>query len=674
MRNPVVAAMVLLCGCSSTPTKTLVLLHTNDEHSHLIGFAPEADDFPTPSMGAGIAGGIARRATLLAQERARVQAMGKDAASLTVSAGDNTMGTLVQVATTTAAPDFTLMKQLGYDVTTWGNHEFDFGPKALADATMVAEANGGITPTVASNVHFSPTDPGDDTLAALFDESGHDTSKPAHRYLVVTASNGLKVGFVGVLGADAAQFATIKAPVTFSVPAGGSESDTAGVIAQIAKDVQPVVDTLRNVEKVDVVVALSHSGVDPDDPTKGEDYQLAQNVSGIDVIVSGHTHTHTAAFTVTNPTTGKPVVIQEAGRFGDTLGRITLTVDGKGVHYDAGDTALLPVDDSIAADASVESKVTAAVGAVESTKLASGKSFLEATLGEITGMSITDDPNTVGDLYLYPLATTTFDVPGEALRKETPFIVLSADAQLAAAEQFAGKTDAAVQVMGVIRGDLPKGKTGKIAFGDVFRVLPLGLSTADGSVGYPLVRFAIPLAAMKAALEASASLSYSSTDAGAYFMVTAGMRYEFDTSRPPFSTSGSSIDPNNGRVTKIIFASDHSQPDTFDNVVFDLSQGGYVGSASPLQPVVVVTNLYVAQFAASFGITLGKPDGSGNFDRPDQAIIHRPDGSEVKEYEATAGYIFARAAANGGALPSRYDAASGMFPSRAICSGPLCSP
>jgi 5'-nucleotidase / UDP-sugar diphosphatase len=673
-------SLLLLAGCgdSSSSTRTLVLLHTNDEHSHLLGFQPEEDDFPTPSSGTGtIQGGIARRATLLAQERMRLQALGKDAASLTVSAGDNTMGTLVQVAETTAAPDFVMMKQLGYDVTIWGNHEFDYGPKGLAKSTMTALAAGGVTPTVSTNVHFSTTDAADDELAALFDESGHDASKPAHRFWVVTAANGLKVGFVGVMGADAQQFATVKAPVTFSVPPGGVETNKPGVITQIAEDVQPIVDKLRNDEKCDVVVALSHSGVDPAEPEKGEDYQLARNVSGLDVIVSGHTHTSTAAFTVTNPKTMKPVVVQEAGRFGDTLGKITLTVDKSGVHWDAAGTALIDVDDKVAADPAVAAQVSTMVGSIETTKLAGGKSFLEAALSNVTGMSISDDASTVGDLYFYPLATTAFDLPGEALRKETPLLVLSADAQLAAADQFSGgTTDLAVQVAGVIRGDLPKGKTGKLGFGDVFRILPLGISTADGTVGYPLTRFNLILGEIKAALEASASAAYSSQDLGAYYMVSAGARYEYDTSRPVFSTSGSPIDPNNGRVTKIIFASDHSKPDTFDKVVFDVTQPDpWVGGV--LTQYTVVTNLYVAQFASSFGIKLKKPDGSGKeFASPTEAIIKRPDGSEIKDYEALAAFIRTQAMTSGGALPSRWNAAAtpAMFPTRAICAGPLCTP
>jgi 5'-nucleotidase/UDP-sugar diphosphatase len=668
--------LVAGCGDSAKPTRTLVLLHTNDEHSHLLGFEPEQDDFPTPSSGTGvIKGGAARRMTLLTQERAKVTALGADAASLTVSGGDNSMGTLTQVAQPTAGPDFTVMKQLGYDVTNWGNHEFDFGPKGLAQAMTAAQANGGAVPTVASNIHFSATDAGDDELAALFDETGKDATKPAHRSLVLTAANGLKVGFIGVMGADAAQFATIKAPVTFSIPAGGVETNRAGVLTQIIEDLQPIVDNLRNVEKCDVIVALSHSGLDPQDPAKGEDYLLAQNLNGLDVVVSAHTHTVTKAFTVANAATGKQVVVQEAGSFGELLGKITITVDGKGVHWDEANTAMLDIDDKVAADGAVTTKINAVVAGLESTKLTGGKSYLETALSNLLGMSIADDPAKVGDLYFYPLADTTFDLDGGmSNRTESPILVLSADGMLAAADQYSGgKTDVAVQVAGVIRGNLPKGKTGKIAFGDVFRVLPLGISTGNGTVGYPLTRASLLLPELKAALEASASASYSSQDLTGYFMVLGGAKYEFDTNRPVFNTSGNPLDPANGRVTKITFATDHTKPDVFDHVAFDVANGGFIDP--PLSFVNVVTNLYVAQFATSFGIKLKKTDGSGDqFASPSDAILKRGDGTEVKDYDALGAMIRSEAQANGGALPARWDAkTAGNFPRRAICSGTLCT-
>src|SRR2546426_607291 len=84
------------------------------------------------------------------------------------------------------------------------SHVIGFGPGALAKAIGYARDNGGMVPAVSSNIHFSATNTGDDTLEALFDESSAPSSKPLHRSLIVTASNGLRVGFVGIVGADAA--------------------------------------------------------------------------------------------------------------------------------------------------------------------------------------------------------------------------------------------------------------------------------------------------------------------------------------------------------------------------------------------------------------------------------------------------------------------------------------
>jgi hypothetical protein len=59
---------------------------------------------------------------------------------------------------------------------------------------------------------------------------------------------------------------------------------------------------------------------------------------------------------------------------------------------------------------------------------------------------------------------------------------------------------------------------------------------------------------------------------------------------------------------------------------------------------------------------------------PEQAIVKRPDGSEVKEWEALAWFVKRESAANGGTLPARYDKARTQYPRRMICAGPLCKP
>lgn len=275
--------------------KTLVLLFTSDEHSHLFAFSPELDDFPvksTPGNGALI-GGVARRATVLARERAAASAAKK--ATLTVSAGDNQMGCLPEVAFETASIDYGTMADLGYDITTLGNHEFDLGPTALAHSLDAAKARGKLPPIVATNIKFDAANPADDALAAHYSADVGD-DKAIHPYRVIKASNGMRVGFIGYVGVNASSVATHKAPVQFS-ESGVDPKDVTNndvVLPKLYADLSPVVNTLRSQEKVDLVIALSHAGV-RDSSTEagiaaGEDTQVAKNVPGIDVIISGHAH------------------------------------------------------------------------------------------------------------------------------------------------------------------------------------------------------------------------------------------------------------------------------------------------------------------------------------------------------------------------------------------------
>ncbi|MFL5399998.1 MAG: bifunctional metallophosphatase/5'-nucleotidase, partial [Myxococcales bacterium] len=526
-----VAISALAAACSgSDSSRGLVLLHTNDEHSHLLGFGPEKDEFPIDPAHVGtgaIVGGASRRATILAQERQR--ASGRGASTLTVSAGDNMMGTLAQLPATATAPDYQVLSLLHYDVTTLGNHEFDFGPDTLAQIVNAATAAGAKVPIVSSNIHFSGVAGAPDApLAALFDETGTSASSPIHRYLVLTTANGLKVGFVGIVGADAANVAPLKAPVTFSVNSLAGESNLAASMQVLFNDVQAVVDRMRNEARPDVVVALSHSGLDPANPQTldaSEDAQIAHHVSGIDVIVSGHSHTQVKAFLVANDKTGKNVLVQQAGRFGDAVGRIALNVDKDGkVSFDMNESGIVPVDDRTApADADVNKVITDAYTAVETAPVVTTPqplSFMQVTLAHITG-AIPPLGGPAGSLLFAPISQLTFDVENAGGQRETALLDLAADAMLSATNDpthplidvqgnpVAGRTDLAVEGAGVLRvSKLEQGKTGLLGFGDVFRAVPLGGSRTSGTPGYPLTRFAISGFELRAAFEVTAGLAY----------------------------------------------------------------------------------------------------------------------------------------------------------------------
>ncbi|MGZ6124676.1 MAG: metallophosphoesterase [Myxococcales bacterium] len=690
---PLLCAFALACGGSKPPRK-LVLLHTNDEHSHLLGFGPEADDFArtylgaSPGTGSGaIKGGASRRAVVLKAERDAAKTAGAD--TLTVSAGDNMMGTLAQIAATTASPDFRVMKMLGYDVTTLGNHEFDYGPAGLAAAVAAAKGSAeGLPQIVSTNIHFSGTS-GDAPLRALFDESGTDAALPIHRKLVVVTPNGLRVAFVGIMGADAAAVAPLKAPTTFSIAQGTTDDNRLASLAQIFTDLQPYVDSLRRDDKADLVVALSHSGADVASPDKSEDFAIARNLAGIDVIVSGHTHTEVPATLIANERNGRQVLVQQAGRYGDNVGRISLSVgEGGTVTFDTAGSGLIAVDDTEpASDASINTFVGGVIQALEQTPIAPGKpSFLGYTLAEI--LQAPPPPSTgTGTLYNHPIAGLDYDVDNIGRFQETELLVLAADAQLAAANEVQ-PTELAVEASGVIR--VPKLETakqapfaGKLGFGDVFRAVPLGASPASGTPGYPLCRFGIWLAEVKAAFEVSAGFAYTGGHDD-LFLVPAGFRFQYDTTRAPFNPSGDPFDRNNGRVTRIwqlkpaaLGAGTYDGDANYD-LKFDASLATPVAPGVPAgwldNPTKIVTaasSLYIATFATFAGVHLKDADtGAPIADNdPNATIVKRGDGTEVKEWESLARYI--RLQANGGNLPARYNQqdVAGKLPRRAICVG-----
>jgi 5'-nucleotidase/UDP-sugar diphosphatase len=657
-------------------TRHLVFFYTSDEHSHLFAFDPEIDDFPLPATaGSGVlVGGAARRAAILDEERTAAAAAGAD--TLTVSAGDETQGALPQVAFATTAPDFTIMKTMGYDVMCPGNHEFDQGPAAYAAAIAAAQAHGGLPQIVSTNIRFSDTDSADDTLAALYGEG--TSTKPIKRYHVVTTASGLKVGFFGILGCLASQDAQLKAPVLFSADAG-EEGDSATVMPKLFADITPTIQALREVEQVDVVVALSHSGVDPDVPDSeyGEDYTIGENVAGIDLIISGHTHIPLAEPQIATAPDGYQVPIVQAGLFGAWLGRVELALEPgqrPTLVTDGDATRLIDVDDrTVPTDTTIDDALVDVIVDVEGTPVTGNQSFLEAALSRIEGTPVTDDPNTVGDLYYRVMGKTSFDIPARTDVVETPGFDLITDGMLAAGEELGGPTLAAISGAGVIRADVLAGQTGDLSFADLFRVLPLGSSPADGTIGYPLLRFYLYFAEIKAAMEVSAQHL-----GGGFFPVPSGLHVYYDTDRAPqvLNSLVDALDPQNGRVTKITADTNHADGlDSEDVVLFDINRTGAewqssLGGVMDLHPVV--SDLYVASFAGKFGVTL--KDENGQEVSLTDAILRRGDQSEVKAYESFISFVQSECAANGGYLPDRYDGSTsaGHVPRRLFCTGSAC--
>ena len=637
-------------GGAAKTDGTIVVLFTSDEHSHVFSFSPEIDDYPAATTaGSGkLVGGVARRAALLGSERKAAETAGKD--TITVSSGDNQMGTLAQAAFESASVDYGTMKALGYDVTTLGNHELDFGPKSLAKSIKTALSGSGAPPIVASNIHFSELIPDDDDLAALYSENVGD-DKPIHPYRVVTTKGGHKVGVLGYVGVNAEDVAKIKGGVKFSSASLPPllEGNREAVLPELYKELQAVVDTLKNTEKVDLVIALSHAGlgnVSTEELIKqGEDYLVAENVSGIDLIVSGHSHlSDPKPVRVKNDKSDRETWILNGGAYGSHVGRVEVMVhaDGSPPMWNEGTQAMIAVDEKIVPDAAISGTMSSLLASIEAAKLGPGGPYLPTLLSRVTGKTVTDDASKPGDLYFYPLGKTDFD-----LSDIHAVTALSADSMLAAADALGIPTDMGLESAGVARSIMMKGKTGVISAADAFNVAPLGWSTAEGSIGYPLVHATISLLELRGVFEASLAVGKTNDQ---FDLMSSGVKVEFDASRTPALSLADLMDPTKGQVVKVYLDTDHSDGyEQFDKVVYDPANG--IGS--PTDSFSVVTSSYISTFAKDVGAS---PQG--------QTTLMRADKSEIKQVEAFMSYIFSMPT-----LPPTYDLASPMASRRFVCVG-----
>ena len=116
--------------------KTLDILFSHDTHSHLNTFTTVVEDEETDI------GGFARANTLIKAQRA------KDPDTLVIDGGDFSMGTLIQTVFETQAAELRMLGYMGYDVTTFGNHEFDYRSKGLANMLTSARTSGDAVPAL----------------------------------------------------------------------------------------------------------------------------------------------------------------------------------------------------------------------------------------------------------------------------------------------------------------------------------------------------------------------------------------------------------------------------------------------------------------------------------------------------------------------------------------------
>jgi 2',3'-cyclic-nucleotide 2'-phosphodiesterase (5'-nucleotidase family) len=657
------AALTLIAaGCSKDDDDPgrpgrVTLLFTTDEHSHLFAFGNEGADWPLPvTAGDGsLEGGVARRATILGEERTAATRRGGD--SLVVSSGDFSQGTLAAVAFVPSNPDLGVMRALGYDVVALGNHEFDLGAAALAAAIGGSASRGEAPPLVLTNVAFDATSTADDALAALYGERG--SGKAITRSHIATTVRGLRVGFVSSMGFDAARAAAAGAPVHFGLPITPVTAQ-ADFLAAAAELIQAEVDSLR-AEGVDAVVLLGHGGITANPATPGDDERLAGLLSGVDVVLAGHTHLESGVRVLTDAD-GLEVPLLAAPALGRAVGRVELMLhDGGRATLVEDQTAFLPVDSR-----TIPLPASLAVGALERVIAGIEEQFLPGTLYLIEGEPVADDPNVAGDLYFRKLCSTSFDVVGLRQPGENNALNLDTDAMLTVVNGIGLPTEIALQNSGGVRADFFEGD---ITMADVFRMSPLGGDPTTGTPGYPLVRVFMSTGELLGAIEATLGMAYplSPVYSPDYYLAPAGLSIAYDPSLPPFNPANPG-EP--GWVTRMALVA----PDGSETVLYDVSANPSSGwTSDPYALRSLVSTYYVASFAQYFGIVLRDETGAP-LASLDDAILTWP-GTEytIKDHQ-TLGRYLKSACGETGALPSIYDenTAEGDVPRRVVCEGAYC--
>ena len=249
----------LLCLSPLTAQiKPLTILHSNDLHAHLL---PDDRDN----------GGFARLATEVRRQKAQC------VACLYLNAGDLVQGTPVSTLFH-GAPIYQIANLLGIDVSTLGNHEFDYGWRRVQEFFRIARF-----PIVSANI---------------VDADGKTMTRP---YVIQTVG-GIRVGIIGAILGDLVGTVITK--------------EDAGPWHTL-----PVVETVRKYaeelhDRTDVIVVLGHIH------DESEVNEILRQVPEVSVVVAGHSHEGYPAMTNID---GRVAVLVPA--YGVQLGRLDLQLD-----------------------------------------------------------------------------------------------------------------------------------------------------------------------------------------------------------------------------------------------------------------------------------------------------------------------------------------------------------
>ena len=495
-------------------SKQLDVLFTHDTHSHLNSFSTIVDGEQKE------VGGFAKLKTLIDEKKK------ENPDTLILDGGDFSMGTLIQTVYDTEAAELRMLGYLGCDVSTFGNHEFDYRSKGLADMLTVAKNSGETVPSlVVCNVDWDSMEKaglseGQKQIQSAFENYG------VKDYVIVQKGD-VKIAVVGVFGVDALKCAPT-CELLFKDP---------------VESVKKTVEEIKKNETVDMIACVSHSGT-WEDEKKSEDEILAKEVPDLDLIVSGHTHSE-----LKEPIQHGNTYIVSCGEYGRNLGSLSMTQKQDG-HWELNSYELIPVSEEVEPDQEAQERIDALMDRVDTNYLTNFGYTRDEVLAEndvefnsLVEMETKHEELNLGDImsdsYIYSVEHSE-DYNG------TP-------------------VDVAVVPSGCVRDTYTKGD---ITVEDVYNSFSLGIGT-DGLAGYPLIDVYLTGKELKLAAEVDASVSDFMTTARLY---CSGLNFTYNPHRMILNkVTDCYLTREDGKRIEI-------QDDQLYRVVTDLYTGQMLGS------------------------------------------------------------------------------------------------
>ena len=495
-------------------TKQIDVLFTHDTHSHL-------DSFSTIVNGEQKeVGGFAKIKTLINEKKK------EDPDTLILDGGDFSMGTLIQTVYDTEAAELRMLGYLGYDVTTFGNHEFDYRSQGLANMLKAAKSSGETLPEiVVCNVDWDSMEKaglndGQKQIQSAFETYG------VKDYVMVQKGD-VKIAVVGVFGKDALECAPT-CELSFKDP---------------VEAVKKTVEEIKKNEEADMIACVSHGGT-WEDESKSEDELLAKAVPDLDLIISGHTHSELQEAIRHGNT-----YIVSCGEYGRNLGSLSMTQNSDG-RWNLSAYELIPVSEDVKADKATQERIDALMDTVDTNYLADFGYTRKEVLAQ----------NDVEFNSLEEMGTE---------HKELNLGDIMADAYVYAVENSeyydGDPVDVAVVPSGTVRDTYTKGD---ITVEDVYNSFSLGIGK-DGVAGYPLINAYLTGKELKLVAEVDASISDFMTTARLY---CSGLNFTYNPHRMILNkVTDCYLTRADGERTEI-------EDDKLYHVVTDLYTGQMLGS------------------------------------------------------------------------------------------------